>query len=410
MTMIARRWFAGMLASLVLVAAGHAAVQPRGEGPRIALVIGNAAYAIQPLRNPTNDARAMSAKLREVGFEVDGLYDAGFRDMTRAITSFGRRAAASRSTALFYFAGHGFQINGRNYLVPVDADISSESSAMNESVDVDRILQQFSGAAGHVGIVILDACRNNPFESRFRSSSGGLAQVDAPKGMLIAYATAPGKLAADGDGSNGLYTAALLKALDVPGLRVEDVFKSVRIEVSGATADRQVPWESSSLVGDFQFRRSAPAVAALPPPAVEKPPTRPFDLLQAKAMVDARDHAAVDSYDAAPSPKSLAFSGDRRAFFFDGLSSLDPNDASRRALQRCEFHTGAPCSLYAQDRSVVSPSRNTARAITTRPDGRFDPELVPFVSVRHRPSLERYLREPSPKAMAIAPDGAFGWR
>jgi uncharacterized caspase-like protein len=147
------------------------------------------------------------------------------------------------------------QVRGKNYLIPVDAQISSEASVRSEAVDVDSLLEQLATSA--LGIVILDACRNNPFERRFRGASGGLAQMDAPKGTLIAYATAPGKVASDGDGRNGLYTQEFLRMLDEPGLKVEDVFKRVRRRVADATADQQVPWESSSLTGDFYFVRGA---------------------------------------------------------------------------------------------------------------------------------------------------------
>jgi hypothetical protein len=229
-----------------------AVTKPSGEG-RVALVIGNAAYKESPLRNPVNDARSMAASLQKLGFEVMKRENAGQREMNRAISEFDARLSAG-AVGLFYYAGHGMQVKGRNYLLPVDAEISSEASVRNESIDVDQILDGMASAGNPLNVVILDACRNNPFERRFRGSAGGLAQIDAPKGALIAYATAPGKVAADGEGANGLYTAELLHALEEPGLRVEDVFKRVRAHVAAATNDYQVPWEASSLVGDFYFK------------------------------------------------------------------------------------------------------------------------------------------------------------
>ncbi|MBI3512683.1 MAG: caspase family protein [Proteobacteria bacterium] len=220
---------------------------PVATEKRVALVIGNGAYKEAPLKNPVNDARAMATALQGLGFEIIKRENASQKDMNRAIGEFATRLTGG-GTGLFYYAGHGMQVKGRNYLLPVDAEIGSEMSVRTEAVDVDQVLDN---------MVILDACRNNPFERRFRGSAGGLAQIDAPKGALIAYATAPGKVAADGDGANGLYTAELLRAISEPNLRIEDVFKRVRSRVAAATNDLQVPWEASSLVGDFYFKQQA---------------------------------------------------------------------------------------------------------------------------------------------------------
>ena len=222
---------------------------------KVALVIGNAAYPAAPLRNPVNDATAIAARLRAMGFEVVLRTNVTQREMTRAVSQFGQ-ALKPGSVALFYYAGHGMQVRGRNFLIPVDADIQSEASARSESVDLDLVLEQLGPS--RLSMVILDACRNNPFEGKFRTARGsGLAQVDAPKGTLLAYATAPGKVASDGDGANGLYTAELLKAMEIPGAKVEEVFKAVRVNVIKATAGEQIPWESSSLTGDYYFRPAA---------------------------------------------------------------------------------------------------------------------------------------------------------
>jgi len=218
---------------------------------KIALVIGNSAYPGAVLKNPVNDAKAMAAKLTGLGFEVILRTDSNFRDMTRAVSQFGQKLKGG-SVGLFYFAGHGIQVRGKNFLIPVDAEIENEASTRSEALDVDQLLEQLGNA--RLSMVILDACRNNPFERRFRSAgNGGLAQIDAPTGTMLAYATAPGKVAYDGTGVNGLYTTELLKALDMPGLKVEDVFKQVRINVLKASDNQQIPWESSSLTGEFYF-------------------------------------------------------------------------------------------------------------------------------------------------------------
>ncbi len=220
------------------------------EEPKIALLIGNSAYREAPLRNPVNDVRAMAKTLRELGFTVLAHENTSKRAMETAILEFGRRLADG-GVGFFYYAGHGLQVRGRNYLVPVDADIESEASTRIAAVDVDLLLEQMNEARNRVNVVILDACRNNPFERRLRGASKGLAAVDAARGTLIAYATAPGSVAADGEGANGLYTEELLKALRVPGLKVEEVFKQVRVGVTTRSKGAQTPWESSSLTGDL---------------------------------------------------------------------------------------------------------------------------------------------------------------
>lgn len=241
-----------MGACLLVGALGVSTCLAAATEQKIALVIGNSAYPTAALRNPVNDAKAMATKLGALGFEVILRLDASQRDMTRAVSQFGQKLRGG-SVGLFYFAGHGMQVRGKNFLIPIDAEIENEASTRSEAVDVDQVLEQLGSA--RLSMVILDACRNNPFERRFRSSgSGGLAQIDAPTGTLLAYATAPGKVAYDGTGANGLYTTELLKALDTPGLKVEDVFKQVRINVLKASDNQQIPWESSSLTGEFFFR------------------------------------------------------------------------------------------------------------------------------------------------------------
>src|SRR5262245_25910670 len=248
---------------------------PAAAERRVALVVGNAAYKEAPLRNPLNDARAMAGALREAGFEVILRENATKQALERAIADFGEKLGPD-AAGLFYYAGHGIQARGQNYLVPVDAQIASESRVRIEAVDADLAIEQMAAAGTRVSLVVLDACRNNPFERRFRSGGeGGLAQIRAPAGTLIAYATAPGKVAVDGEGTNSVYTGALVQALRQPGLAVEDVFKQVRVQVSRATQGQQVPWESSSLTGDFVLRAAVPAAApAAAPPA---PMPRPVD-------------------------------------------------------------------------------------------------------------------------------------
>ena len=241
---------------------------------RIALVIGNAKYKEAPLTNPVNDANDMEAALKSSGFRVIKAIDATQKQMNRAIFEFGELLTHD-SVALFYYAGHGLQVRGKNYLIPVDAEIKSESSVRVETVYVDAVLDQQSNS--ELNVVILDACRNNPFERRTNRSlgtAGGLAQMEAPKGSLIAYSTAPGKTAADGEGRNGLYTQALLRYIKEPGLTIEQVFKNVRREVARSTRDAQMPWESSSMTGEFYFSPTSRPSVALNPPASARSPER----------------------------------------------------------------------------------------------------------------------------------------
>jgi uncharacterized caspase-like protein len=224
-----------------------------GSERRIALVIGNGAYSnAPPLKNPPNDARDMAATLKDLGFEVTSGVNVTQRELKQMIRNFGQKLKAGGS-GLFYYAGHGLQSKGRNYLIPVDADLQSEAEVEDVGVDINLLLNYMDEAQNALNIVILDACRNNPFSRGFRSVSEGLAQVDAPTGTLIAYATAPGRVASDGVGQNGLYTSELLKQMRVPGLSVSEMFMHVRAEVMKRTGNKQVPWEASSLVGTFYF-------------------------------------------------------------------------------------------------------------------------------------------------------------
>ncbi len=223
---------------------------------RTALVIGNGDYQYSPLRNPANDARLMAQVLSRMGFEVVPRTNLNQNEMKRAIIDFGNRLARG-GVGLFYYSGHGMQVNGRNYLIPVEAKIQYEEDVEVEAVDANMILAKMAGADNRLNIVILDACRNNPFASRFKSPSQGLAYMNAPSGTIVAYSTAPGTVASDGSGSYGLYTGALAEAMAQPGLRIEDVFKQTRVEVQKKSRGRQVPWESSSLTGNFFFQTGA---------------------------------------------------------------------------------------------------------------------------------------------------------
>jgi formylglycine-generating enzyme required for sulfatase activity len=247
-------------------------------GKRVALVIGNGAYtSAPPLKNPPNDARDMAVTLKALGFDVTSGINVNQRDMKRLIREFGQKLKAGGS-GLFYYAGHGVQSKGRNYLIPVDAEIQSEAEVEDSGVDVGLVLNFMDDAQNGLNIVILDACRNNPFSRSFRSASDGLAQVDAPTGTLIAYATAPGRVASDGTGHNGLYTSELLKQMRVAGLSATEMFMRVRADVMKQTANKQVPWEASSLVGAFYFIAPKSAGTLAEPASESKVDSAAFEL------------------------------------------------------------------------------------------------------------------------------------
>ena len=224
---------------------------------RLALIIGNADYTYGgSLPNPVNDVRAMEDMLKKVGFEVMKFENLSQKDMKKAIDNFGVKLSGY-DVGLFYYAGHGLQADGFNYLIPVEAELMSYEDIDYDCVRADRVLSKMEYAVTDVNIIILDACRNNPFERQWsRTASGkGLAFMDAPSGSLIAYATSPGRTAADGSGKNGLYTSVLLKYIQHKGLQIEEVFKSVRRDVESMSGGSQIPWESTSLKGQFYFRR-----------------------------------------------------------------------------------------------------------------------------------------------------------
>lgn len=218
---------------------------------RTALVIGNGAYSSGPLKNPVNDATDMAAALKKAGFTVSFKKNAKLQEMEEAIEGFGNSLKRG-GVGLFYFAGHGVQVNGVNYLLPIGAKINKESDVKYQAVDANRILDEMASANNGLNIVLLDACRDNPFAKSFRSASRGLAIVSsAPTGTFISYSTGPGQVARDGEGRNSPYTGALLHYMREPGIPISDMFMKVRQKLRRETG--QVPWELSSLEGKFFF-------------------------------------------------------------------------------------------------------------------------------------------------------------
>lgn len=277
--------FAFLFFSFAFVSANANEIDPNKEY-RVALVIGNSDYKKSPLKNPVNDAKDIASALQDLGFDVVLGTNLTRDEINQKVSEFSPMLAKA-DIGFFYFAGHGFQYEGENYLVPVAFDINNENDIPREALSTGSILKKMDDAGNAVNIVVLDACRNNPYAGSFstvkrslklpsdanstaasvlsdanlsrgltRSNVKGLTPLNGPSGSLIAYATAPGQVAADGSGSNGLYTQYILNYIKQPDVAIEQVFKKVRIGVMKDTSGSQIPWENSSLLGDFYFKDS----------------------------------------------------------------------------------------------------------------------------------------------------------
>jgi uncharacterized caspase-like protein len=413
------RWLAWMV--LVLAQTTHAqnrnlqaqkSMDAPREQARLALIIGNAAYPDSPLRNPINDARAIAGRLRELGFDVIAKENLGRDEMHAALREFSRRLDRS-GVGLFYFAGHGMQIKGRNYLIPVDAAIESEEEVPYRGVDAGEVLDRMEGARTRTNIVILDACRNNPFQRHFRSRRQGLAEMDAPSGTLIAFATAPGSVAADGEGSNGLYTKHLLEQIKEP-LPVEQMFKRVRIAVTQETRDLQVPWESSSLKEDFFFRPGQGAALAAAPPAPEIHETV-LELAFWDAVKNSTRAADYSAYlEQYPAGRFAALARVRFHAFAEPAPIVKPMTpqaspvapvvpAPQAALSRPRREGATPPLLPAGvDVTAIAFSSDSRWLATASGDGK-----VQIFGAANGFALKRFDLDIHPTALGVSPDGAM---
>lgn len=270
-----RRWRAWHRLRLLVLGLLLTASPSLAQERRVALIVGVGGYRNVPaLANPPNDARDLGAVLDRLGFETETLVDPDRLALEAGVRRLGQRARGA-DAAFFFFAGHGLEAGGRNWLLPAPADIRSDRDLRFEALDLDSVLEQLDGAA-RLSILVLDACRDNPFRKRLQASgrgapaASGLGQASATVGTLLAFATAPGTVADDGRGRNSPFTTALLKRIETPGLEIRQLMAEVRREVREATQGRQVPWENSALEGSFYFRAaatSAPTPAAAAPPA-----------------------------------------------------------------------------------------------------------------------------------------------
>ncbi len=300
----------------------------QADTDRFALVIGNGAYAnLPPLENAVPDARALDEALRRLGFQTSLVVDAGGRDLNRALHGFAGQITPG-GVGLVFYAGHGIEADGRNYLIPVDADLETEIDLRFAAIDLGEVLGTLREARARLTLVVLDACRDNPLPQRGRSAARGLARIQAPTGTFVAMSAAPGGVAFDGPkGGNGIYTDALLKVIEQPGLKLEEVFKQVAERVRRTTGGLQEPWIQASIVGDFYFKRSGSDAAGTATAATPTAPDREEPALRATVQDPAR-------------------------IAWDLIQGLPDDDAKRRAL--AVFIPAYGNSLYGPAAKVLA--------------------------------------------------------
>jgi carboxyl-terminal processing protease len=405
-----------LAAALTLALALALGAAPAAAEKRIALVIGNGTYggAIGPLANPPRDAEMVSEKLASLGFQVVKLVDGDQKAMKRAISDFGGRllAAGPDAVGLFFYAGHGVQIRGINYLVPVGAAIEREADAELEAVNAEWVLDQMSYAGNSVNIMLLDACRNNPLTRSFRNADRGLARMDAPTGTFVGYSTAPGEVAADGTGRNSPYVTALVSEMGRPGIALEETFRNVRVRVMAETDQRQVPWDSSSLTGAFYFKSAQQAAAAAPPPA---PPAMTAgqeasesERLFWESIKDSNDPAEFDAYLAQYPNGHYSGLARLKVSRLGGSSQPGQPGAAGTTAQQAAAPVQPAVQPAAQPatKAATAPVQNAALepqepAVSAPPPS--DSGLV--LSARVAAELDRYLNSMGPGKAAFAVSG-----
>lgn len=344
-------------------------------GPqRVALVIGNSGYIhIPSLANPENDAQLVAKTLSELGFTLVG--NAAKLDLTKSeldqvVQEFGRQAEGAE-VALFYYAGHGVQVRGANYLVPIDANPVKESDVDFQMLDTNLILRQMESSGSNLNLLVLDACRNNPFGGRgLRSASSGLAQMQAPEGTLISFATQPGNVASDGVGGNSPFTAALAENIRRPGLDIFRVFNDIGLAVSKSTGGDQQPWVSSSPIkGDFRFV-DVPANAAkkLDEPRTGELATLRKRMEQLESLLSADDRKSeniIASRDEKPEQKQA------RGHSYDGRWKV-----SVHSLSGCSSNDNTRYFMNVVDGLIDEPRHRRPKKGTITNDGSFNIKVM----------------------------------
>ncbi|MFD1627330.1 caspase family protein [Azospirillum griseum] len=436
-----RRWKQVAALVLPLLVIGLSPVW--AEGRRVALILGNSAYQhAPPLTNPVNDARVIAESLTKAGFELIGggaQLDLDKAGTEQAIRKFGTRLAGA-DVGLFYYAGHGVQVRGSNYLLPTSANLTKEADVRYELIDVNVVLEEMTIAESRLNIIILDACRNNPFGGRgLRSVGAGLAQMQAPAGTIIAYATQPGAVAADGEGANSPYTDALAKAVSKPGDTVFDVFNDVGVTVKRNTGGAQQPWVSASPIeGRFYFLGPTTVVTASTPASV--PPTADKEMAFWDSVKTSSNPRLFEAYLRQFPQGTFAAIAEAR------ITELGGNPAAARVATVPMIPTNPPApSPVAPSPPPAVPAPTPAAPAPTvdlstpasppGPSGTktqtaglaappapppvaplpggparpLDASAIPYVSSKARETLSRYAEWPSPKALAISQQGNYAY-
>ncbi|MGY4159340.1 hypothetical protein ACVINW_005182 [Bradyrhizobium sp. USDA 4461] len=376
------------LLSLLVPAAILFSAAPASAESRLALVIGQSAYKSVPaLPNPANDAKAMSQMLTDAGFAVTTASDLSQDEMRTRISDFAGEVAAkgADTVALVFYAGHGLQIDGENYLVPVDVDPKREADIPIQAVRLNDILNTLTSVPSRMRIVLLDACRNNPFPELSKTAGHGLAIVDArigAPGTFVSFSTSPGAEAEDGSGANSPYTTALLATAKQPGIAIEDIFKRVRLAVNKATDGRQTPWDSSSLTDDFRFIAAtadapAPAATPTPTPAVANRTVDEWKReLQGKPIETANELMVIDGTDESYEAFAAIFAGTPR-----GLQARDWLDRHRRMVAWNNAIIANTAAAYRSFLVQYPDSDLTATARKMIERLRYRPDLTPAAAI-----------------------------
>ncbi|HEY1382486.1 MAG TPA: caspase family protein [Dongiaceae bacterium] len=345
---------------------------------RVALVVGNGDYGpeIGKLKNPANDAKLMSDTLKDLGFDVSLVTDADQKAMKRAIREFGEklRATGPQGIGLFFYAGHGVQVDGENYLLPIGAEIQAEGDVELEAVTAASVLSQMQYAGNAVNLLFLDACRNNPLTRSFRSQTRGLARVDAPRGSFVGYSTAPGDVSVDGDAADSPYTLALVEELKTPGISIEEAHRAVRGKVLAATNQRQTPWDSSSLTAPVILKEAALAAPATPPTPAPQPqaqtdnPNQQAELLFWDSIKSSDNPATFEAY-LKQFPNGI-FAGLAQAKVAELKAKQDnqPATAEQQAKARSEADAAAWSGIKDSDNPALFEAY-----LKQFPDGTFAP-------------------------------------
>ncbi len=330
------------------------------DASRVGLVIGNSKYTDSPLSNPVNDANAIAQLSEVMGFKTQCLLNASLKDISAAVEAYVDELQRQKAVGFFYYAGHGVQLGWRNYIVPIGANIDRLDDVPKQAYELNIMLAALTKAKNPMNIIILDACRDNPFGKRVLPEQKGLSQFDAPIGSLLSYATSPGNTASDGSGANGLFTENLLREMKVPLTRIEDVFKRVRLNVRLQSKGGQIPWESTSLEDDFyfiadeaQFKQAEHELIL----AKEKAEADALAKLQAKVKADSNSQALAKALAEAEAQARMQAEADAKE-----RARIEAEFKSRLSFENESTEKKFKEELALWEKAVASPSVEATEA------------------------------------------------